>query len=164
MINRVSAIALSFLLFPFWANPPLVSWAEMKEYTVAGESMSPALVPGDKVVVDTGMKDHIQRGDLVSVVFSDSKVPMIKRIAAVPGDMVTFLDNAVWVNDKKIREICMRRWRSTIKQLEHFGNKVPERYYLILGDNPLNSRDSGRLGLISQHHLKGRGVGVSRVK
>ncbi len=139
---------------------PLISWAELKEYTVAGSSMAPALMPGDKVLVDTAAKGRFERGDLVAVAFDNSPAPMIKRVAAVPGDRVEFRDNAVWVNGKRVRGIDMRRWRSTIKQVERFGNSVPEGYYLILGDNPVNSRDSGRLGLISQRHLKGRGVKV----
>lgn len=140
---------------------PLISWAEIREYTVAGNSMSPALMPGDKVVVDTESKTPLKRGDLVAISFKNSSTPMIKRVAALPGDKVEFREKAVWVNGQKVREINnLRRWRSTIKQVEHFDGKVPEGYCLILGDDPINSRDSGRLGLISHEHLKGRVVRV----
>jgi signal peptidase I len=158
--NRISVIVSSFLLIASIVIHPSVSRAELKEYTVAGESMSPALLTGDKVLVDTDVRGPYRRGDLVSVAFRTSKVPMVKRIAAVPGDRVQFLENAVWVNEKRVREIYMRRWKSTIKQVERFGHIVPVGYYLILGDNPINSRDSGRLGLISRDHLKGKVIRV----
>ncbi|MEW5743922.1 MAG: signal peptidase I [Nitrospirota bacterium] len=149
-----------FLWITLMLHLPLASWAEVKEYTVAGDSMSPALVSGDKVIVDTDAKDPVQRGDLVAISFTASPVPMVKRAAAIPGDRVEFRDNAAWVNGQKVREIDRQRWQSTIKQIEHFGNRIPEGYYLILGDNPRNSRDSGRLGLISSDHIKGRVVSV----
>jgi signal peptidase I len=139
---------------------PVSVLAEIRNYTVAGESMSPALVPGDKVVVDTEIKGHLSRGDFVAITFSTSSTLMLKRVAAVPGDRVEFKEHAVWVNGHRVRVIDAHRWASTIRQLEHFGNKVPQEYYLILGDNPLNSRDSGRLGLISREHLKGKVIKV----
>lgn len=124
--------------------------------------MSPAIMPGDRVVVHFDSSGPLRRGDLVALSFKNSSTPLLKRIAAVPGDIVTFHDKAVWVNGKRVREIYPRRWRSTIRQLEYFGNKLPEGNYLILGDNPLNSRDSGRLGLISEDHMKGKVLKVTR--
>lgn len=156
----MSAIMRFFLLIALLVHLPLVSRAELKEYAVVGESMSPALMPGNRIVIDTESKSPPQRGDLVALAFSNSSVPMIKRVAAVPGDYVDFRESAVWVNGQRIREIDMRKWRSTIKQLERVSNSVPEGYYLILGDNPINSRDSGRLGLISQDHVRGKVVKV----
>ncbi|MEW5745877.1 MAG: signal peptidase I [Nitrospirota bacterium] len=138
--------------------------AEFRGYTVAGDSMSPALVSGDKVVVDTDLKGPVQRGDLVAIGFSTSSTPMVKRVAAVPGDRIEFRDNAVWVNGRKVREIDRQRWQSTIKQIEFHGHRIPEQHYLILGDNPRNSRDSGRLGLISADRLKGRVVKVRKAE
>jgi signal peptidase I len=121
----MSAIIRRLLWIALLVHLPLVSWAELREYTVAGDSMSPALLPGDKVIVNTDVKNILQRGDLVALAFSNSSVPMIKRVAAVPGDHVDFRESAVWVNGQRTREIDMRRWRSTIKQLKRFGNSVP---------------------------------------
>lgn len=154
LIMRLTLYIAILLVFP------LVSRAELKEYTVAGNSMFPALMPGDKVVVDTDVKNQLQRGDIVVVAFANSLVPMIKRIIAVPGDYVAFSCNAVWVNGQRIRQIDIRKWRSTVKQIERYGNIVPLAHYLVLGDNPGNSRDSSRLGLISQDSLKGRNIAV----
>ena len=141
---------------------PLTAWAEFREYKVAGDSMSPVLRSGDRVTVETEPKEPLRRGELVEVAFRGPSGPMVKRLAAVPGDNVAFRDNAVWVNEERVREIDPGRWRSTITQMERFGGKVPEGQCLILGDNPLNSKDSGKLGLISIGHLKGRIVRVTR--
>ena len=141
---------------------PRASWAELREYTVAGESMSPALLSGDRIIVDTEGKGPLRRGDLVAVAFKGSSGPMVKRVAAIPGDSVAFRESAVWVNGERVREIDPGRWGATIRQLERFAGRVPEGNCLLLGDNARNSRDSGRLGLISLDHLKGRVVRVMK--
>jgi signal peptidase I len=121
--------------------------------------MSPALLPGDRVVVDTDERTLLSRGEIVAVAFGNS-VPIVKRIVAVPGDTVEFRENAVWVNGRRARDFDISRWRSTVRQLERYGATVPDGYYFILGDNPENSRDSGRLGLISFAHLRGKVIRV----
>ena len=139
---------------------PVASRAAITEYVVAGGSMSPALVPGDKVVVESGDRLQMGRGELVAIKLRSSPTPLIKRVAAVPGDRIRFEEHSLFVNGQKTRAIDPRAWRSTIRQLERYGNRVPDGFYLVLGDNHLVSKDSGKLGLISHDQFLGRVVKV----
>lgn len=155
MIGRFLFIALLFCCSTAFA-------AGEKSYTVSGDSMAPTLVVGDTVVVGNGLNEPFQKGDLVSLRISTDKPPLVKRIVAVEGDRVEFSDGAILVNGKKSGEFDPKRWQATIKQLERSGWNVPAGFLFILGDNPANSRDSRRLGLISTSQVEGKVVRVIR--
>jgi len=139
--------------------PSLALCAE-RTYTVAGHSMEPALMPGDRVVVAPLDDRPLERGELVAISLKGMHTPMVKRVVAVKGDALEIRENALFVNNEKINNIDTGRWASTIKQLEHYGWRVPENNLFVLGDNPENSRDSRRLGLLSLDQISGRVVRV----
>ncbi len=148
-------IALYFTLFIF---PVLSFGSDFKTYTVSGNSMSPAIMSGNKVVVNT--KQPIMRGDLVAVSFKHSKTPLIKRVAALANDRVEFMDNALFINGTKLRDFDQERWSSTVNQLRHYDWTIPPEHCFILGDNPVNSRDSRRLGIISYDQIQGKVIDI----
>jgi signal peptidase I len=135
--------------------------AAQKSYTVSGDSMSPALITGDTVVVDdTDSNKKLQRGDMVAIRISTDSTAMVKRIVAVAGDRVDFKDGAVCVNGEKSGEFDAKRWLTPIKQLERCNSIVPAGSLFVLGDNASNSRDSKRLGLISTSQVEGKVIRV----
>ena len=156
MTTKALIAAICFLL-------PASSWAgEARTYTVAGSSMSPTLMEGDTVVVSDEGVDGLKRGDLAAIRFAGRTNPMVKRVAAIAGDMVEIKGDRLLVNGKEICFIDSYRWRSTIKQLERYRWILPENNVFILGDNPENSRDSRRLGLISTEQVKGKVIEIIR--
>ena len=88
----------------FWSLPVIylgiVIWFATKpgempmsnSLTVVGDSMAPALRPGDSVRLDASPETALQRGDLVAIKFSTRERKMLKRIIALPGDKVKFID------------------------------------------------------------------------
>ena len=137
-------------------------FADSKTYTVAGDSMSPALVSGDRVVVSSDRMVQLSRGDLVAIRFKHSDTPIVKRVVAVEGDRVEIKDASILVNGQKYRQIDMARWKTTMTQLERYGWVVPSKNIFVLGDNPDSSLDSRRLGLISVDQVEGRVVKIIR--
>jgi signal peptidase I len=136
--------------------------AGQKSYSVSGDSMFPALSDGDSVTVEIGPGIQLQRGDLVSIRIGADSHPMIKRIVAVEGDRVEFKEGEILVNGQKTGAFDQKRWQATVRQLERSDGIVPPGFLFILGDNPSNSRDSKRLGLISISQVEGRVVRVDR--
>ena len=148
-------IFLAVLLLPY-----LSYGNALKTYTVAGDSMSPVLASGDNVVVNTEIDEPAERGDLVAIKFKNTATPMVKRVVAVEGDRVEIKNNTIIINEKSFRHIDEKRWQSTVNQLKRYSWIVPSNNFFVLGDNPQNSRDSRRLGLISTSQLIGKVVKI----
>jgi signal peptidase I len=96
---------------------------------VAEESMSPALAPGDWLLLDPTPRRWPRRGSIVVFREPDSETLAIKRVAAGPGDRVRISAGAL-----------------------HLG---PDEAWL-LGDNPAVSLDSRRYGPVTLEALVGR--------
>jgi len=128
--------------------------AEGRIYRVAGSSMTPTLLPGDPVVV-TDVK-NLERGNLVAIGFQQAAHPMVKRVIAVAGDRVEIVEGNLRVNDERVRKIDPGKWVITMKQLSRYGGRLPAGTLLVLGDNPENSRDSRRFGLVAVHQVAGK--------
>ncbi len=84
-------VLASAMLAVTWDAAVLVRRARRGPWRVevAGESMAPALLPGDWLLVDPTTARWPRRGTLVVVREPDSDLVVVKRVAARPGDRVT---------------------------------------------------------------------------
>ena len=104
--------------------------------TVHGVSMEPTYRSGDRLLVRRSRLDRVRTGQVVVVRVSGPGVDevtggrMVKRAVAVPGDPVP-------------------------AQIPVPDPVVPAGRLLVLGDNPLRSNDSRRLGYLSADSLIG---------
>jgi nickel-type superoxide dismutase maturation protease len=101
----------------------------VRRVEVAGDSMLPALQPGDRLLVVRNTR--LRRGDVVAL--RDPSQPrrtVVKRIAALPGDAVTVGGEV----------------------LNADGG------YVVLGDNLPASSDSRSYGVVSRRLVLGRCV------
>ena len=104
-------------------------WLRPDRVAVDGESMSPALRPGDRLLL---LRGRVRRGDVVA--FRHPRLPgitAVKRVAGLPGDRVE---------------------RGGFSPLEAGDG------YLLLGDNPAASTDSRHFGAVPPAALRGRAV------
>jgi signal peptidase I len=104
--------------------------------TVRGVSMEPTYFSGDRLLVRRSRLGRVRAGQVVVVQISGAAADdptggrMVKRAVAVPGDPVPA---RIPVSDPV----------------------VPSGRLLVLGDNPLRSNDSRRLGYLSADSLIG---------
>jgi signal peptidase I len=104
-------------------------WLRPERVAVDGESMSPALLPGDRLLL---LRRRVRRGDVVA--FAHPRLPgitAVKRVAGVPGDRVD----------------------SVARSALDAGDG-----YVLLGDNPAASTDSRQFGAVPSAALRGRAV------
>jgi signal peptidase I len=102
-------------------------------YRIPTGSMEPTVRQGDFVLADKTAYSRMapKRGDVVIFVYPDDRsMTFIKRIEALPGDIVTITDGT-----KK---------------------EVPHGYVYVLGDNRENSRDSRQFGFIPLRDVIGK--------
>jgi signal peptidase I len=162
--------------------------------------MYPNLLEGDRVICNRLAYDfklpftdvilaHLgepQRGDIVTFTSPEDGVRLVKRLVAVPGDVVEMRDEQLVVNgveatyqpiatqdadlltpeypgqQRTLRERIGHREHEIIVMpgrdaLRSFGPVVvPANHYLMLGDNRDNSRDSRYIGLVRRELLTGR--------
>lgn len=130
---------------------------------VDGESMMPTLNDGDKMIVNK--LDKPDRFDVVVFHATESK-DYIKRIIGLPGDYVEYKDDQLYINGKKYDEPYLDEYKSqitsgtltndfTLKDIDPTLDKIPEGYYLVLGDNRRFSSDSRVIGLIKEEDIIG---------
>ncbi len=166
---------------------------------VPSGSMHPTILEGDVVLVNRLAYDlkvplthtalarlgEPQRGDIVVFNSPQDGVLLIKRLVAVPGDVVEMrgkrllingaqadyallgasteaLDHGMTLPAQQVREQFgdqqrTIQWLPALNTAANFGPvTIPADQYLMLGDNRDNSRDSRYIGLVPRALMKGR--------
>ncbi|MEO1365534.1 MAG: signal peptidase I [Acidobacteriota bacterium] len=153
---RVSILALWLGLF---VQTFLVGALE-----VESASMEPALLPGDHVLVDRQayrFAGHVpwlmpsrspRLGDVVALRRPGGAV-LVKRVVALPGDVVEIEGGALRVNG----ELSGERWQ-TVPAERIFPLRLRSREIFVLGDQRSKSRDSRQWGPAKLEWLQGRAV------
>jgi signal peptidase I len=153
-------------------------------FKIPSGSMHDNLLVGDHIIVNkfiygppveggaVGLpRREIQRGDVV--VFRFPKGPTsdyVKRVIALPGEVVTIRDKKVFVNGAQIPEpyttfedprvyplepALPEPWRSR----DQFGPyRIPDAHFFVLGDNRDRSNDSRYWGTVPRELIKGRAL------
>jgi signal peptidase I len=123
-------------------------------------SMLPTLEINDRLLIEkiSYRFREPDRGDIV--VFSPPEAlreqnfnqAFIKRVIGLPGDSVEVRSGQVYVNDQLIEEDYIQE----APEYEYPEVTVPEKHYLVLGDNRNNSYDSHYWGFVPQENIIGR--------
>lgn len=141
--------------------------------TVKQSSMYPTLQEGN-IVIASQFNYEPARGDIVIISVDPIKHPgeteklLVKRIAAMPGDLVTFLESVQDGGYKILINGVIYRHDGTDYIARTTGNEieamtasldengyVKENQYLVFGDNEANSKDSRNLGAFDREDLIG---------
>src|SRR5574341_730080 len=142
-VAREGGFLVSLLLVMSAARSSLAD-----HYVVPSGSMQPTVAIGDHVFVNkaayglrlpfakTYLLDRAEpsTGDVVVLISpEDGHTVLLKRVAAVPGDVV---------------------------ELHGSLQQVPPDHYLVLGDNRMNSHDGRAFGLVTRDAVRGRVIAV----
>lgn len=113
---------------------------------VDGESMYPKLSDGQLVLINKNCKD-IDVEDII--VFKTNDGYSIKRVIATKGDIVTLLDNYVYINEVRISPY-------TYEGITPVTYNLDSDEYFVVGDNYLVSYDSRDYGPIQKSSIIGK--------
>ena len=157
------------------------------QYTVPSGSMEPTVQVGDRIAVVKaayGLRVPLTerwfarwaepaRGDVVMLDAPDTGIVLLKRVVALPGDVVAVRRGAVVVNGERVP------WRldgDAVLELSDAGphplgldrgggpdfgpTTVPAGRVLVLGDHRGDSRDGRYFGFVTEDAVLGRAAGV----
>ena len=130
---------------------------------VEGTSMMPTLTDQERIFINKftyhfGL-GSITRGDMVVFWFPlDTTKSYIKRVIAVPGDVVKIEAGQVFVNQQPLEESYVPEdYRDRVSWEEH---RVPADEYFVLGDHRSSSSDSRTWGFVKGSAIYGKAVFV----
>lgn len=127
----------------------------IKPFKVEGMSMEPFLRDGDRILVRRCFAaPEVSRGDVV-VIKAPEGGYAVKRVAAVPGDIVAVERGELFVNGRSEGKI--EPGGGDLISL-HGKEKIPEGYVYLLGDNRGKSLDSRVWGAVPVARIYGKPV------
>lgn len=163
-INILFSILVAYILFV------LIRTFLFFPFQVVGESMSPTLLSGDRLILNR--LAQVDRFDVVVFPAPDSeegkeKEEYVKRIIGLPGDEIVYQGDVLFINGVEVQENYLEPVKNlypnrqttpnfTLADLPNsHSNVIPEGMYLVLGDNRPVSKDSREFGLIPAEAIEG---------
>ncbi len=136
----------------------LMFGAVIRFVMVDGNSMSPTLHDGDRMIMYT-LFYHPENGDIV--ILSDKTgldLPLVKRVIATAGQTVSLsTDGVVFVDEQPLDEPYIAEEWNDPGDLT-YPLTVPEGKIFVLGDNRNHSTDSrsAQIGLVDEKEVLGK--------
>ncbi len=128
-------------------------------FRVQGTSMEPLLEDGERIVVNKFVYRFkpIERGDVVVFWYPrDPSVSFVKRVVALPGDVVEIRDGQLLLNGAPAPEPYLPASFHDHDDLA--PTPVRKGYYFVLGDHRRSSNDSRAWGEVPEKYIYGRAV------
>ena len=117
-----------------------------------------------------------QRGDIIVFDSEVAQLRLVKPVIGLPGDVVEMVDNQLYINGQALQYDVLESHQNQIDEREDLlgivhtvrlnregsrlssfePTKVPENFYLALGDNRDNSSDSRVIGFVPRAEIIGR--------
>ena len=132
--------------------------------------MAPLISPGTKLLIlRTWYASHpVRRDDVVAYFYGGDSVPLLKRVRAVAGDRFDVRRAGgcfeMLINGEALRNSAGRRYcipeisSARILLYARSYPVLPEKSFLILGEDPGGSLDGSSFGLAGERDLRGRAV------
>lgn len=136
--------------------------APFKVGVVNGTSMEPTLAHGQVYLMDRTrhLRQEVKRGEVV--VFRKDGVAYVKRVVAVPGDMIYLLRTPGGEGDDLVvTTFQLPKLKRAIERLSWarahrlIRRQIPAGYYYVLGDHRGVSIDSRQFGLVRKDEILG---------
>lgn len=145
IISTVIIIAIIILIRTFIITPVKVN----------GDSMDSTLK--DKEVMILSKIDYlfndIKRFDIVVIKYGDEHI--IKRVIGLPGEILEYKNNTLYINGKIVKEKYLNEKTEDFNIASLNYNTIPNNCYIVLGDNRDVSYDSRYIGCIDKDDILG---------
>jgi signal peptidase I len=152
----IETITLTLLMF-------LIIRFAVQNFRVDGMSMEPTLHDQEYIIVNKAayVFRAPQRGDVIVFAFPlDTRVDYVKRIIAIPGDVISVVGEKVTVDGVTLRESYVNP-TDPFNPFPSISNRpVPPNDYFVMGDNRGNSSDSRQWNFVPRQNIIGQATFV----
>lgn len=138
----------------FWYIIILIVVILVKSFVVStvrvnGNSMYPTLHNKDLMILNKIKYNfkNVERFDIVVVKYENHYI--IKRVIALPGEVIEYKDNVLYINDRNVQDKY-----NSIEQ-DDFSLELGNDEYFVMGDNRGDSLDSRIIGPIDKDDIMG---------
>lgn len=152
----IETITLTLLMF-------LIIRFAVQNFRVDGMSMEPSLHNQEYILVNkAAFVFHTpQRGDVIVFEYPlDPQVDYVKRIIAIPGDVISVVGEKVTVDGGTLREPYVNPADPFNPFSPIYNRVVPANDYFVMGDNRGNSSDSRQWGFVPRQNIIGQATFV----
>jgi signal peptidase I len=133
----------------------------VQSYSIPSASMTPTLIPGDRILVDK-LSSTVHRGDIV--VFKDPPADrggpptLVKRVIGLPGETISSVGATVLINGKPLAEPWLPPLTGLCAEAsEHIPTtKIAAGHYFMMGDCRGDSDDSRYWGTVPASYIVGK--------
>jgi signal peptidase I len=133
----------------------------VQSYFIPSASMTPTLMPGDRILVDK-LSSTIHRGDIV--VFKNPPADrggpptLVKRVVGLPGETISSVGATVLINGKPLAEPWLPRLVGECTEAsEHIATTtIAPGHYFMMGDCRGDSDDSRYWGTVPASNIVGK--------
>ena len=145
-------IAIGLLLASAWYGSRAVGYAASHRLVmVPSGSMAPAILPGDRMLVELG-GDVPKRGEIWTI--AGPNAMLIKRVVGLPGEIVSIVGGRVLIDGEPLEELYLAAPMGAAMALDEV--KLGPGDYWLMGDTRATSSDSRAWGPASRDRLLGR--------
>lgn len=127
--------------------------AAVQIYSIPTASMAPTLEAGDQIVVTPYFAGEPERGHIVVFHCPANRELLVKRVVAMPGDLIDSRLGRVRIGGYTLAEPYVLREAAT-GAID--AQLVPAASYFVLGDNRDESLDSRSWGVVPRAAIVGR--------
>lgn len=131
----------------------------LQNYYIDGLSMEPTLHNHEYILVSKAsyLLSAPARGDIIVFHYPlDTSKNYLKRIIAIPGDIISITNTTVTVDGVVLQERYVNRTDNFNPYAPIHNEKIPANEYFVLGDNRGDSSDSRAWGLVPRSDIIGQ--------
>ena len=121
----------------------------MSFFSISGQSMEPTLMNGDSVILH--QEDKLKHNQIVFFKkpttwsgYTDQTTTLVKRVTAIPGDTLTFDDEAFYVNGTLLYSVKDNNYECEAGPTD-YEHTLNANELFATGDNANHSLDSRRI-------------------